>query len=71
MSFTLMKNCEVALSGADVRAMASVPVSFFSPLDDSFLIAARCPSRLSRMSSVMPPPCTMNPGMTRWKIVPS
>ena len=35
---TLMKNCDVALSGADVRAMASVPASFFSPFDDSFLI---------------------------------
>jgi len=37
---------------------------------DSFLIGAFCPSRLSCMSAVKPPPWIMKPGMTRWKIVP-
>src|SRR5437870_12357619 len=48
-----MKNCDVALSGTLVRAMARVPVSFLSPLPDSFLIGAFCPSRLSCMSTSM------------------
>src|SRR5438270_890179 len=63
-----MKNCDVALSATDVRAMARVPVSFLRPLSDSFLIGAFCPSRLSCMSGVSPPPWIMKPGITRWKI---
>ena len=66
-----MKNCEVALLGTLVRAMATVPLSFLSPLSDSFLIGGFCPSRFSCMSAVKPPPWIMKPEMTRWKIVPS
>ena len=52
-----------------VRAMASVPRWFLSPLSASFLIGA-WPVFCS-MSPVKPPPWTMKPGITRWKIVPS
>jgi hypothetical protein len=51
-----MKNCDVALLGSDVRAIASVPVSFRSPFPDSFLIPARWPCRLSRNEASSPPP---------------
>ena len=54
-----------------IADVLSVPVSFLSPLLDSFLIAGFCPSRFSCMSDVRPPPWTMKLGMTRWKIVPS
>ena len=59
----------LALSGTDVRAIASVPVSFFSPLSDSFLIGLRV--FFSFMPGSKPPPWIMKFGMTRWKIVPS
>ena len=64
-----MKNCAVAECRSIVRAMASVPVSFFSPLVASFVTGARV--FFWRMSGVRPPPWIMNPRITRWKIVPS
>ncbi|MQM40307.1 hypothetical protein KBTX_04354 [wastewater metagenome] len=64
-----MKNCEVALSTAWVRAIDSVPRSLSSPLSASFSMGSRVGLRC--ISSVNPPPWITNPGMTRWKIVPS
>ncbi len=69
MFFTLTKNCAVALLGSAVRAMATVPRSLRSLLAASFLMGARV--AFSFMAASMPPPWTMNRGMTRWKIVPS
>ena len=46
-----------------------VPTLFFRPFFDSFLIGARV--GFCVMFGVMPPPWTMKPGITRWKIVPS
>jgi hypothetical protein len=66
--FTLMKNWAVAELGSAVRAMASVPSSFFSPFLDSIGIGARV--FFCAMFGVIPPPWTMKPGITRWKIVP-
>jgi hypothetical protein len=64
-----MKNCEVAESTTLVRAIAMLPRLFFRPLAASFLIGALL--SFCAMSGVMPPPCTMNPGITRWKTSPS
>src|SRR5262245_56415503 len=64
-----MKNWAVALSTTFVRAIASVPRLFASPLSASFLIAARVGFCVK--SLVKPPPWIMKPGITRWKIVPS
>ena len=65
-----MKNWAVAQSTTPVRAMASVPRSFARPLPASFLMGLGVPGLLAILSS-MPPPWTMKPGMTRWKMVPS
>ena len=64
-----MKNCDVALSGTLVRAMATVPRAFFRPLDDSFLIWPLV--GFCRMPGSKPPPWIMKFEMTRWKMVPS
>ena len=64
-----MKNWEVALCGSLVRAMASVPRVFFKPLSASFWTGALV--GFCVMSEVKPPPWTMKPGITRWKMVPS
>ena len=64
-----MKNCAVAEFGSLVRAIASVPTVFFRPLlRPSSGIGARV--GFSVKVGVKPPPWTMKPGMTRWKIVP-
>jgi len=52
-----------------VRAIAIVPVLFFSPLLASFSTGARVVFCV--MSAVMPPPWIMKLLITRWKIVPS
>ena len=57
------------VGGPAVRAMATVPRSFFRPLVASFLIGALFFFWL--MSGSMPPPWIMKPGITRWKISPS
>jgi hypothetical protein len=58
-----MKNCEVALCRSFVRAIASEPRRFLSPLSASFLIGAW--PDLCSISPVKPPPWIMNPGITR------
>ena len=63
-----MKNCDVALSTTIVRAIASVPRAFDSPLSASFLIGSRV--GLPDMFSSIPPPWIMKFGITRWKMVP-
>ncbi len=69
MSTTFTKNCDVALFGADVRAMATVPARFFSLFIASLAIGSRVFFRFISRSS--PPPWIMKPSMTRWKIVPA
>ena len=69
MSLTLMKNCEVALSGSSVRAIEIVPRRLRTPLRASLRMGLSV--GFSLRSGVMPPPWIMNPGMTRWKTVPS
>ena len=64
-----MKNCAVAECGAEVRAIASVYVSFFRPLLASFWIVA--PVGFWLMPGSKPPPWIMKPLMTRWNTVPS
>ena len=51
-----------------VRAIASVPRTLLSPLVASFWIGGWV--GFSTSSAVNPPPWIMNPGMTRWKMVP-
>ena len=58
-----MKNCAVAECGADVRAIASVYLSFFRPLLASFWIVE--PVGFCFMPGSKPPPWTMKPLMTR------
>ena len=60
---TLMKNCEVAEFGSDVRAMATVPTTFFKPLPASSWTGARV--GFCCMSVPKPPPCTMKLSITR------
>jgi hypothetical protein len=62
-----MKNWAVAECGSDVRAIASVYFLFLSPLPASLAIGAR--PLFSFIPGAMPPPWTMKPSMTRWKIV--
>jgi hypothetical protein len=69
LSATLTKNCEVALWGSEVRAIEMVPRSFFRPLSASFWIGSRV--FFCSIAAVKPPPWTTNPGITRWKTVPS
>ncbi|MNC88945.1 hypothetical protein D3C83_48240 [compost metagenome] len=64
-----MKNCAVAEWGSDVRAMAIVPVVFFSPFEASLRTGLRVAFCLKSGSN--PPPWIMNPGITRWNRVPS
>ncbi len=66
LSFRLMKNWLLALWGSDVRAIATVPRSFFRPLSASFVMGAAVGFCL--ISSVNPPPWIMNAGITRWNI---
>ena len=63
----LMKNWLDAECGSDVRAMATVYFLFLSPLPASFAIVARV--GFCFMPGSMPPPWTMKPSITRWKIV--
>ena len=69
LSLTLMKNCDDAEWGSEVRAMAMVPLSLRRPLLASFLIGASVD--FCFMSRSKPPPWIMKPLMTRWKIVPA
>ena len=69
MSLVFTKNWQVALSTTLVRAIATVPTVFLSPLSASFLIGGLV--GFWCMSGVMPPPWIMKSRMTRWKIVPS
>ena len=62
-----MKNCEVALLGSLVRAMATVPRRLRTPLRASLRMGA-CVG-FSFISAVIPPPWIMKRGMTRWKTV--
>jgi hypothetical protein len=62
-----MKNCAVAESGTEVRAMATVPRTLDRPLRLSSGIGARV--GFSLMSAFMPPPWIMKPSITRWKMV--
>ena len=64
-----MKNCDDAECGALVRAIASVYLSFFSPLFASLAIGAWVGFCFRPGSK--PPPWTMKPLMTRWNTVPS
>ena len=63
LSATLMKNWEVALSTAWVRAMARVPRVFFRPFAASFLIGPRV--FFASISGVIPPPWIMKLSITR------
>jgi hypothetical protein len=67
LSLTLMKNWLVAESGTEVRAMDRVPRTLCRPLLASFLIGALV--SFCCICEVKPPPWTMKPGITRWKIV--
>ncbi|MNF06771.1 hypothetical protein D3C81_1871460 [compost metagenome] len=67
MSATLMKNWLVAEFGSWVRAIDRVPRVFCRPLLASFLIGSLV--LFCTIWSVKPPPWTMKPGITRWKIV--
>ncbi len=64
-----MKNCELAECGAEVRAIASVYLSFFRPFLASFWMFASV--SFCFMPDSKPPPWIMKLGITRWKIVPS
>ncbi len=64
-----MKNWSVALSGSDVRAMATVPRALRRPFFASFTIAG--PFARSSISGVRLPPWIMKLGITRWNTVPS
>jgi len=64
-----MKNWAVAECGLGVRAIAIVPVSFLNPLAASLRTGLR--AGFSLKSGSNPPPWIMNPGITRWKTVPS
>ena len=64
-----MKNCEVALWTALVRAIATVPRSLPSPLSASLRIGSR--GNFCVRSSRKPPPWIMKSSITRWKIVSS
>ena len=59
-----MKNWAVAECGSDVRAMAIVPCSFFSPFPASLGTGPRVVG-FWRISLSNPPPWTMKPSMTR------
>jgi len=65
----LTKNCAVAECGSLVRAIATVPRVFLSPLSASFWIGG-CVGFFSSCWS-KPPPWIMNVGITRWNTVPS
>jgi len=67
LSATLMKNWLVAESGFEVRAIDSVPRTLCRPLLASFLIGGLV--SFCAICAVNPPPWTMKPGITRWKIV--
>ena len=69
LSFTLTKNCDVALFGSPVRAIATVPTVFFSLLPASLTIGAAVFFRFISLSR--PPPWIMKPSMTRWNRVPA
>jgi hypothetical protein len=69
LSFRLMKNWLVALSGAFMRAMATAPRAFRRPFRASFRMGAWV--GFSSSSGVYPPPWIMKVPMTRWKTVPS
>ena len=69
LSTTLMKNCEVAESGTDVRAIATVPRMLLKPLRLSSGMVGRV--AFCFMSASKPPPWIMKSSMTRWKISPS
>ena len=63
-----MKNCDDALSGTDVRAIAKVPASFLRPLEDSFLIGSFRPHaflHVGREAATL----DHESRITRWKIV--
>ncbi|MNR58587.1 hypothetical protein D3C85_1796210 [compost metagenome] len=67
MSATLMKNWLVAELGLEVRAIDSVPRTFFRPLLASLRIGSLV--GFCTICSVKPPPWAMKPGITRWKMV--
>ncbi len=64
-----MKNWLLAESTTEVRAIAMVPRRLVRPFPASFLMGGLV--GFCCMSAVNPPPWIMNPGMTRWKMVPS
>src|SRR5437870_12419128 len=68
LSFTLMKNCAVALFGSLVRAIAIEPRRLRRPWRASFRMGGEVGFSFS--SAVIPPPWIMKPGITRWKTVP-
>ena len=69
LSATLMKNCAVTECGSEVRAIATVYLSFTRPLSASLVIGARV--GFCFIEASMPPPWIMKPLITRWNTVPS
>ncbi|WGM48257.1 hypothetical protein KOAAANKH_03153 [Brevundimonas sp. NIBR10] len=63
-----MKNCELAVSGCDVRAIEQTPRTWRSAENSAFRLGFLEPEVPVPVGS---PPWAMKPAMTRWKTTPS